>query len=81
MSLIAESKSDNLLTIDAFNEMLEFETALMAIEERDDSTEDSSRKIIRPGKGKIMKFKDICKQLQFTDPSGGARISKCWNTG
>ena len=56
MSVIAEAKSDNLLTIDAFNEMLELESALMAIEERDDATEDSDRKIIRPGKGKIMKF-------------------------
>ena len=63
MSLIAESKSDNLLTIDAFNEMLELERALEAIEERDDATEESDRTVIRPGKGKIMKLKDICKQL------------------
>ena len=63
MSLIAESKSDNLLTIDAFNEMLEFNTAIEAIEERSDATTDEDKKIIRPGKGTPLKFKDICKQL------------------
>ena len=82
VSVIAEAKaSDNLLTIDAFNEMLEFETAMHAIEERNDATTDSDNKVIRPGKGTVLKFKDICKQLKFTDPSGGAEISKCYNTG
>ena len=61
--------------------MLEFNTVIEAIEERSDSYEDPDNKVIRPGKGTILKFKDICKQLQFTDPSGGARISKCFNTG
>ena len=43
--------------------MLEFNTAIEAIEERSDSYEDPDNKVIRPGKGTILKFKDICKQL------------------
>ena len=63
MSVIAEATSDNLLTIDAFNEMLEFNRVIESIEERSDATIDKDNNIVRANLGRVVKFSDICKQL------------------
>ena len=49
ISIIAESTGDNLLTIDAFQEMIDFENLLYGIEEFSDTTlDDDTKEAVRP---------------------------------
>ncbi len=61
IGVIAVAKGDNLLTLEAFKEMVEFEKVLFSITELDDTTYDEDKKEeVRPGKGKPVSFIDIC---------------------
>ena len=61
VSLIAVSKSDSLLTVDAYKEMIAFEEALFAVSELDDTRyDDETNEITRPGKGNPYTLADIC---------------------
>lgn len=79
LSIIATS--DNLLTVNAFKELLALDEAINAVTEYTDSTFDDAV-TTRPKKGTLFSLKDVCQQWTFndpTDPSGF--VNKCFNTG
>ncbi len=83
IGVIAVAKGDNLLTLEAFKEMVEFEKVLFSITELDDATYDEDKKEeVRPGKGKPVSFIDICDSQTYDDPQvKGGTIVKCNSRG
>ena len=62
ISIIVDSKGDNLLTIDAFKEMLDYQEMLFGIEEfRKTTMNEDTNEAERPSEGVKVSFKDICR--------------------
>ncbi len=83
IGVIAVAKGDNLLTLEAFKEMVEFEKVLFSITELDDTDYDEDKKEeVRPGKGNPVSFIDICDSQTYDDPRvKDGKIVKCNSRG
>ena len=81
ISIIVDSKGDNLLTIDAFKEMLDYQEMLFGIEEfRKTTMNEDTNEAERPSEGVKVSFKDICRS-QSLETNTGLPVDKCFNTG
>lgn len=65
ISIIAESKEDSLLTIDAFEEIIAYQKMLYEIEEFRESTMNDDYEIQRPSSGEKVSFQDFCRMIPY----------------
>jgi len=83
LSFIIESQSDNLLTRAAFKEMIALEDSLNSIMELSDTERDrDTDEVERPGKGREIRFSDMCDFREYTNPlnPSGPLIQKCYSS-
>ena len=76
--MIVEAKSDNLITLEAFEEMRQFEDLLYSITEFTDTKLDPLNNLHRTGKGKLFSFNDICYKFELVTDKG--IIKRCYNS-
>ena len=66
ISIIAESKTDNLFTIDSFKEMIDYQKMMFEIEEfRKTTLNEDTREAERPSEGEKVTFSDICRMIPY----------------
>ena len=83
ISIIAESSdaSDNLLTLDAFREMIDYQKMLYEISEFKETTmDDDTREPVRPKEGEKVTFVDFCRMIPLTTKDNTI-VRKCFNSG
>ena len=84
ISIIAESKSDNLFTIESFKEMIDYQKMMFSIEEfRKTTLNEDTREAERPSSGEKVTFNDICRMIPYATKDADGKpiiVNKCLNT-
>jgi hypothetical protein len=83
INLMVEATGDNVLTRESLETVREFEELMGTIWEYSDTTLDATNKIVRPGKGTKIYWKDICRYTEHTFGTGTATetVQQCDNFG